>query len=104
MSLGFHAAGTRILAAVDLDVKAAHTFRSNFEVLQPDQPPRVFAGPDHGDLGNLGLDQLDSDERIDVLIGGPPCQGFSRIGRGKLDELGSDPRDPAGAVRVTNQH
>ena len=26
----------------------------------------------------------------DILIGGPPCQGFSRVGRGKLDSLSDE--------------
>jgi DNA (cytosine-5)-methyltransferase 1 len=30
-------------------------------------------------------------ERVDVVIGGPPCQGFSRVGRGKIRSLYRDP-------------
>jgi len=30
-------------------------------------------------------------ERVDVIIGGPPCQGFSRVGRGKIRSLRQDP-------------
>lgn len=30
-------------------------------------------------------------ERVDVVIGGPPCQGFSRVGRGKIRSLYKDP-------------
>ena len=34
-SLGFHAAGCRILAAADVDAVAAETFSANFTRLQP---------------------------------------------------------------------
>lgn len=30
-------------------------------------------------------------ERVDVIIGGPPCQGFTRVGRGKIRSLKNDP-------------
>lgn len=29
--------------------------------------------------------------QVDVIIGGPPCQGFSRVGRGKLRQVNNDP-------------
>jgi len=92
-SLGFHAAGCRILAAVDIDEMAGRTFATNFEALQPEHPPEVFAGTTstkHGDLVRFNLEDLHRRHRPDVLIGGPPCQGFSRVGRGKLDSLSED--------------
>jgi site-specific DNA-cytosine methylase len=47
--------------------------------------------------------------RVDVLLGGPPCQGFSRIGRGKIRSLRDDgvhvEADPeAGDVRNRLMH
>lgn len=87
-SLGFHAAGCRILAAVDADAAAAETFRRNFGLLQAGSPPLVFGGED-GDVERAGLDNI-SLSAPDIVIGGPPCQAFSRLGRAKLNSLSDD--------------
>ncbi len=88
-SLGFHAAGCRILAAVDADPEAAQTFRQNFETLQPDQPPYVAGGPE-GDLEQNGSELRGLSGSPDIVIGGPPCQAFSRLGRAKLNSLSDE--------------
>lgn len=88
-SLGFHAAGCRILAAADVDSTAAETFSANFTRLQPGSPPRVLAGVE-GDLDRPGHAALVGEEYPDVVIGGPPCQAFSRLGRAKLDSLSDE--------------
>lgn len=95
-SLGFHAAGCRILAAADSDAVASETFRTNFTELQPDSPPQVYGGAD-GDLDRADAAIL-SGKCPDIVIGGPPCQAFSRLGRAKLDSLSdggfeTDPRN-----------
>lgn len=83
-SLGFHAVGCQTIAAMDRDPWAARTYRDNFG-------PRVqvFGGPDEGAAENLSPVQLEGllGERPDIIIGGPPCQGFSRIGRAKQASL-----------------
>lgn len=89
LSLGFQAAGCRILAAVDVDETAAQTFSENFARLQPDAPPAVFTG-DEGNIENLDIERLTRGNPPDILIGGPPCQGFSRLGRAKLDSLSDE--------------
>lgn len=83
-SLGFHAVGCQTIAAMDRDVFASNTFRRNFG---PDV--QVFGGPDEGDAENLTPERLESllEQRPDIIIGGPPCQGFSRIGRAKQASL-----------------
>jgi DNA (cytosine-5)-methyltransferase 1 len=96
-SLGFQAAGCEILSAVDVDETAARTFEQNIGRLQPDARPLVVSG-DEGNLEDLDLDRLVIRGRPDILIGGPPCQGFSRVGRAKLDSLtdeghSGDPRN-----------
>jgi DNA (cytosine-5)-methyltransferase 1 len=88
LAVGFQAAGCQIDAAVDLDVVAGDTFRENLAILQPAAPPRVLTGL-NSDLEHLDL-ALVVNRPPDILVGGPPCQGFSRLGRGKLDSLSDE--------------
>ena len=88
-SLGFQAAGCDILAAVDIDEAAARTYADNVGRSQPYAPPIVISG-DEGNLEDLDVERLVTRGLPDILIGGPPCQGFSLIGRAKLDSLTDD--------------
>lgn len=97
LSLGFHAAGCQVLAGVDTDETAARTYDHNFAQLQAGTRPLVVSG-DEGDLEDLDLERLVVNGHPDILVGGPPCQGFSLIGRAKLDSLtdegfAGDPRN-----------
>lgn len=86
-SLGFAAAGCRILAGVDRDEVAARTYARNLSRIQSDNPPVVLGG-DEGDLAQIDPFTIaHGDGRPDILIGGPPCQGYSMVGRAKLDDL-----------------
>ena len=99
LSLGFHAAGARSVIALDHDTRAAATFDANFRRLQPERPPLVLTGAE-ADLSRIDLERPPGDVSPDIVIGGPPCQGFSRIGRAKLDSLsdGSGAEDPRNAL------
>lgn len=74
---GFHEADPRFVTvqAVEMDVAAAATFSLNFS------DAAVFAGPiqDWLAAGELPTE-------IDVIIGGPPCQGFSTLGKQDVDD------------------
>lgn len=94
-SLGFHAAGYRIAAGIDLDEMAAATFEQNFQELEIGDPPIVLGGPD-GDMERLDLHRLRDKIEPDVLISGPPCQPFSRVGRAKLNDLASKGKRQSG--------
>lgn len=86
MSLGFQMAGYKIGLGVDNDPRACKTHLHNFggfcvqaniaEIIDPQE-----------------FIQTNGLERVDVIIGGPPCQGFSRVGRGKIRSLMNDPED-----------
>lgn len=74
-SLGFQQAGFEIVYAADFDKAAIETYKKNF-------PGTLAECKDINDidfsslLDNLKLNQGE----IDILIGGPPCQGFSTAG------------------------
>src|SRR4051812_13558812 len=72
LDLGFIAAGFEVVWANDLDPFAVQTYRQNIG--------------EHAVCGDV-IDTEVPFAEADVVIGGPPCQGFSVIGR-------MDPDDP----------
>ncbi|WP_208854794.1 DNA cytosine methyltransferase [Caulobacter segnis] len=79
-SRGAHAAGFEVAVAYDLD----KTLTSSYEINFPQTKLR------HEDVGELTGDKIRAEVGDEVfgLFGGPPCQGFSDIGRRDV----SDPR------------
>lgn len=88
ISLGFQRAGFRIDGAVEIDALAAATHARNFG---HDPVPRDIVRLEPDELGLHG---------VDVLVGGPPCQAYARVGRAKLREIADHPEafkiDPRG--------
>lgn len=83
-SLGFKQAGYEILYANDKDSAAIETYKNNF-------PDTICSNKDINSLDfnvvlrDIGISAGD----LDILIGGPPCQGFSTAGTKFWD----DPRN-----------
>jgi DNA (cytosine-5)-methyltransferase 1 len=69
-SLGFDAAGFETLAVIEIDSAACDTLHANF----PD------AAVVNADIAALTDDDILSFPRPDIIVGGPPCQGFSVAG------------------------
>ncbi len=83
-SLGFIQAGYDIRFATDIDAKAVETYRKNF----PKTPSERADICDINGLELLERTGLKVGE-LDILLGGPPCQGFSSAGM----KAGDDPRN-----------
>lgn len=83
LSYGFERAGFNILLGIDNDAKALETFELNHS----------NAKSICGDITNIhyidDIKPLIGDKCIDVIIGGPPCQGMSLSGPRRFD----DPRN-----------
>lgn len=91
LSLGFHAAGYEISAALEMDPDAASSHGANFH---PGSKVHSLAhditqtSPSELAL-QLGLGATGNS--IDVIVGGPPCQAFARVGRSKLRAIEEHP-------------
>lgn len=113
ISLGFQAAGFRIDAAVELDELAAATHAQNFHGhLDADQ---ISTHGKSRDITLIEPDELTEElglghvsDAFDVLVGGPPCQAYARVGRAKLREIAEHPRafkvDPRGNLYLRYLH
>lgn len=106
-SLGFSAAGYEIVGGVEIDPEAAVTHAMNFHNVNPPESKakcssfaRDIRTLDPAELVRQLADHHSSAKEIDVLIGGPPCQSFARVGRPKLREVHEHPEayriDPRG--------
>jgi DNA (cytosine-5)-methyltransferase 1 len=104
LSLGFHRTGFEIVAAVEIDPLAAASHRLNFHGCLENIEPADLAS----DITRVEAEELMAEsapgippsETIDVIVGGPPCQAFARVGRAKLREVQDHPtafkQDPRG--------
>jgi DNA (cytosine-5)-methyltransferase 1 len=74
LSEGFKQAGFEIVLGIDNDKDALETFKLN----HPES--KTFCG-DISKLTKKEIRNIIGDIEIDMIIGGPPCQGFSMAGR-----------------------
>jgi DNA (cytosine-5)-methyltransferase 1 len=88
ISLGFEAAGFTIVGGVEKDSLAAATHGRNFHPGGPAPAIDITTTSPEAALESLRPELAHSaGDAIDVLVGGPPCQAFARVGRSKLRDL-----------------
>jgi len=88
LSLGVEQAGWTVAISIDHDVRAQETHKANFRGLalrsdlgDPDTRSQIIS--------------LLNQASLDLIVGGPPCQPFSRAGRSKIKSLvDAGVRDP----------
>ena len=96
LSLGFQAAGYDVAAAMEIDPLAALSHAQNFFRRAPESEINHHAMP--RDITAIDPEELAADFgfndpalAFDVLVGGPPCQAYARVGRAKLREIAEHP-------------
>lgn len=86
LSTGFRKAGFNIVLANEIDKDIAESYRKN-------HPETKMI---NDDIKNI-ISEIDNYNNIDVIVGGPPCQGFSmagaRIRENKSSQFLDDPRN-----------
>lgn len=84
MSLGFKWAGFKTALASDIDENCEKTFKANF-------PETPFVCGDLSTIEKRDFQKFVTED-VDVIIGGPPCQGFSLANK-RRNTTSKDPRN-----------
>lgn len=105
LSIGFKKAGFDIILANEIDKMIAETYKKNHkDTLMINLDIKELA-QDFDEVVTRSLEELDDNQRkseikeklkqVDVIIGGPPCQGFSMAGARirKSNRFIDDPRN-----------
>ena len=86
MSLGMKMAGLQPVAALDNFAEGLKTYGRNF----PEVPEQNIVNADASEKDIVKIFQRQTGLRpddVDVIVGGPPCQGFSNVGRVLISKL-----------------
>jgi len=84
LSVGLERAGFELVHAVEVDDDARASFANNREGLEPTELTQ-----DIRDVDNQDVTEIVGRDTVDLVAGGPPCQGFSEV----VSPDGSDDRN-----------
>ena len=82
LDIGFKEAGFKGLLASDIMPQAKESYITNY-------PNETYLLEDIRKLSISEIKSYIGDKKVDVIIGGPPCQGFSNMG----NKNSADPRN-----------
>lgn len=85
-SLGFEMAGCEIVGAIETDAWACETFEFN-------HPSSIVIKGNIEEIPDSELKKIFLGNEPDIILGGPPCQGFSICNRNN-----GDPKDPRNSL------
>lgn len=85
-SLGFHLAGAELVGAIESDSWASDTFKYN-------HPEATVIHRDITTVTDDEIRKIFGDKKPNVILGGPPCQGFSICNKNN-----GDPKDPRNSL------
>ena len=85
-SLGFEMAGCEIVGAIETDAWACETFEFN-------HPKSIVIKSNIEEISDKKLKKLFLGNEPDIILGGPPCQGFSICNKNN-----GDPKDPRNSL------
>ena len=95
LSEGFYRQGFRALAHIEIDPVACRTLRTRMRHYgYEDVEGAVLELDITGEDVIPRLEQAVRGRQVDIIIGGPPCQAYSSLGRAKDDNgMQDDPRN-----------
>lgn len=91
VSLGFQLAGFSIVAGLERDALRARTHATNFHPEALTLHARARDVTSANPLAFLEEIGVKAASDIDIVVGGPPCQAYARVGRAKLREIARHP-------------
>ncbi|MBZ4408977.1 DNA cytosine methyltransferase [Myxococcus sp. XM-1-1-1] len=109
LTLGFVSAGCTSVGGVEIDTHASKSHALNFHPLTAGSPDARHAMAKdilrHKPRELLNhLQRHSPDKGVDLIVGGPPCPAFTRVGRAKLREVYQHPeafkQDPRATLYV----